>query len=61
MKKNNNRKSSKLVGSRPGINYGSCRVHEANVENCPPFQAILLALNTPTYKLAKFSVTILKP
>ena len=41
--------------------YGSCKVHKASVGNCPPFRPILLALNTPTYKLAKFLVPILKP
>ena len=40
--------------------YGSCKVHKASVGNYPPFQPILSALNTPTYKLAKFLVPILK-
>ena len=39
----------------------SCKVHKATVGNCPPFRPILSALNTPTYKLAKFLVPILKP
>ena len=30
------------------------------VDNCPPFWPILSANNTPTYKLAKFFVPILK-
>ena len=55
------RKSLKPVGTRPGVMYGSCKVHKASVENCPPFRLILSALNTPTYKLAKFLVPILKP
>ena len=55
------RKSLKPVGTRPGVMYGSCKVHKASVENCPPFRPILSALNTPTYKLAKFLVPILKP
>ena len=55
------RKSLKPVGTRPGIMYGSCKVHKATVGICPPFRPILLALNTPTYKLAKFLVPILKP
>ena len=55
------RKSLKPVGTRPGIMYGSCKVHKASVGNCPPFRPILSALNTPTYKLAKFLVPILKP
>ena len=54
------RKSLKPVGTRPGIMYGSCKVHKASVGNCPPFRPILSALNTPTYKLAKFLVPILK-
>ena len=55
------RKSLKPVGTRPGVMYGSCKVHKASVGNCPPFRPILSALNTPTYKLAKFLVPILKP
>ena len=55
------RKSLKPVGSRPDIIYGSCKVDKASVGNCPPFRPILSALNTPTYKLAKFIVPILKP
>ena len=55
------RKSLKPVGTRPGIMYGSCKVHKASVGNYPPFRPILSALNTPTYKLAKFLVRILKP
>ena len=55
------RKYLKPVGSRPGFMYGSCKVHEARVGNCPPFRRILSALNTPTYKLAKLLVPILKP
>ena len=41
--------------------YGSYKVHKASVGNCPPFRPIFSALNTPTYKLAKFLVPILKP
>ena len=55
------RKSLKPVGTRPGVMYGSCKVHKASVGNCPPFRPILSTLNTPTYKLAKFLVPILKP
>ena len=53
------RKSLKPVGTRPGVMYDSCKVHKASEENCPPFRPILSALNTPTYKLAKFLVPIL--
>ena len=31
------RKSLKPVGTRPGVMYGSCKVHKASVVNCPPF------------------------
>ena len=55
------RKSLKPVGTRPGVMCGSCKVHKASVGNCLPFQSILSAFNTPTYKLAKFLVPILKP
>ena len=44
----------KPVGTRPDIMYGNCKVHKQEVDGCPPFQPILLALQTPTYKLAKF-------
>ena len=50
-----------MIGSRAGVMYGSCKVHKTSVENCPLFRPILSALNTPTYKLAKFLVPILKP
>ena len=40
--------------------YGLCKVHKDIIDNCPPFQPILSAINTPTYKLAKFLVPILK-
>ena len=48
------RKSLKPAGTRPGVMYGLCKVHKASVGNCPPFRPFLSALNTPTYKLAKF-------
>ena len=40
--------------------YGLCKVRKDIVDNCPPFRPILSAINTPTYKLAKFLVPILK-
>ena len=40
--------------------HGSFKVHKASVENCPPFRPVLAALNTPTFKLVKFLVLILK-
>ena len=56
-----NKKSLKPVGSRTSDMDGSCKVHKASVENYPPFRPILSDLNTLTFKLAKFSVAILKP
>ena len=41
--------------------YDSCKVYKASVGNRLPFRPILLTLNTPTYKLAKFLIPILKP
>ena len=32
-----NRESLKPVGSRPGVMYRLCMVHQASVENCPLF------------------------
>ena len=52
------RKSLKPVGARPGVMYGSCKVHKVSVGNCLPFRPILSVLNTPTYKLAKCLVPI---
>ena len=54
------RRSLKPVGTRPCIMYGLCKVRKDIVDNCPPFRPILSAINTPTYKLAKFLVPILK-
>ena len=54
------RRSLKPVGTRPGIMYGLCKVHKDIIDNCPPFRPVLSAINTPTYKLAKFLVPILK-
>ena len=47
-------KKIKAVGSRPGILYGLCKVHKVITEVCPPFRPILSAIETPSYKLAKF-------
>ena len=52
------KKCLKPVGTRPGVMYGSCKVHKASVGNCPPFRPILSALNTPIYKSAKFLLPI---
>ena len=48
------------VGSRPGILYGSCKVHKPVSGVCPPFRPILSAIGTSTYNLAKFFVPLLK-
>ena len=44
----------------PGIMQRLCKVQKDIIDNCPPFRPILSAINTPTYKLAKFFVPILK-
>ena len=46
-------KKIKAVGFRPCVLYGLCKVHKAIVV-CPPFRAILFAIETPNYKTAKF-------
>ena len=43
-----------------GILYGLVEVH-IQLINCSTFRPILSAIGTPTYKLAKFLVPILKP
>ena len=43
-------------GSRPGIMYGLAKVHKQLVNGFPKLRPILSAINTPTYKLAKFLV-----
>ena len=49
----------KTVGTRSGIMYGLCKSVKDIIDNCQPFRPILSAINTPTYKLAKFLVPIL--
>ena len=55
-------KQLKPVGSRPGIMYGSCKVHkvQTNGVELPPFRPILSAIRTCAYNLARFFVPILK-
>ena len=48
-------------GSQPGILYGLAKIHKAVICNCPPCRPILNAINTPTYKIAKFLVSLLEP
>ena len=51
----------KPVGTRPGIMYGSFKVHKKSVDGCPPLRPILSALQTPIHNLAKYLVPILEP
>ena len=44
------RRELKPVITRPGIMYGSCKVHKKCVEGCQPFRPILFALQMHTYK-----------
>ena len=55
------RKSIKLVRTKPGTMYGLCKVHKQKVDSYPLFRPILSTLQTPTYNLAKFLVSILDP
>ena len=49
-------KKIKAVGSKPGILYGLCKVQKTITDVCPPFRPILSAIESPSYKLAKFLV-----
>ena len=40
--------------------HGLYKIQKDIVDNYPPFSPILHAINTPTYKLAKLCVPILK-
>ena len=46
-------------GCYPGILYGQFKVHKPVINNCPSFKPIIEAINTSSYKLAKFLVPIL--
>ena len=48
-------------GSRPGIFYESPEVHKPVISNCPKVRPILSTIGTPTYKLAKFLISIFLP
>ena len=48
-------------GSRPGIIYGSAKIHKIVTDDLTSFWPILSAIGTPTYKLAKFLVSMLEP
>ena len=48
-------------GSQPGIMYGLSKIHKPLVNGFPKLRPILSAINTGTYKWAKFFVPLLKP
>ena len=48
-------------GSRPGILHGMAKVHQPVINPCPSLRPISSAMNTPSYKLAKFLVQLLTP
>ena len=50
----------KPMWTKPGIIYGSCKVHKKCDGGCSPFRPILFALQTPTSKLAKYVVPLLE-
>ena len=54
------RKCLKSVGTKPGVMKGLCKVHKNMIDNCLPLLPNLSAIITPTYKLAKVLVPILK-
>ena len=54
-------KSIKPLGSRPGILCGSGKIHQETRNGLPPFHPVLSAIDTPTYKLAKFLLKFLTP
>ena len=51
----------KQVGTRPAIMYRSCNVDKKCADCYLTIRPILSALQTPTYKFAKFLVPILEP
>ena len=54
-------KRLKPSGSQPGVLYGLCKVHKgvSADRSPPPFRPILSAINTPSYKIAKFLTPML--
>ena len=48
-------------GSPPGILYGMAKLHKPMTDQCHSCRSILSAINTPSYKLAKFLVPLLTP
>ena len=55
------RRYLKSVESRPGIMYGSFKVHIKCVDGSLLLGPVLSTLKTPTYKFTKFLVPILEP
>ena len=53
------RRHLKLERTRPEIMYGYCKKNKKCVDGSPPFRPYLSALETPTYKFAKYLVPIL--
>ena len=54
-------KSIKPVGSRPGILYGSSKIHKESRNGLPPCRPILSAIDTTSYKLEKLLLKLLTP
>ena len=54
-------KFGKSLGTSPDITFVNCKLHKQQVDGWLPFRPILLALQIPTYSLAKFLVPILNP
>ena len=54
-------KSIKPVGSRPGILYGSGKIHKETRNERPSFRHFLSAIDTLTFNLAKFLLKFLTP
>ena len=49
------------AGCHPSILCDQAKIHNPVINNCPSFRPTLDAINTPSYKLAKFLVSILSP
>ena len=49
------------IGFRPGVLYGSGKIHKETRNGLPPFHPIPSAIDMPTYKLAKTLLKLLIP
>ena len=47
-------------GSKPGMMYGSAKVHKIATDGLPSFRPILSAIGTSTCKFTKFLVSMLQ-